>query len=485
LPALRAGGCDKIDVMPFHRLVASLLVVGSLAGTAPHAFAQADAESYFEFLMARRLEGAGDFAGAQAALDRAVKGAPGSAELRGQVASFHLRRSQPDEAEKAAKAALAIDENNTEAHRALGLVYAGYADAATGGRAASPQIAAYLKDAVTHLERAAASAATGDLVLHFTLGRLYLRTDQAAKAVDSLNRVVSLNPGSVQARLALAQALAANKSLPQAIDTLELIVDDEPRVAAALGQYQEQAGRFREAASSYTKALEVNPMSREIKARRIAALFAAEDLAGAAAAAADAQRQHPDDARFPRLRARALFDGGSRSDGLSVMEGAARAFPKDANTMYQLADMYKDAGRQPDAEKTLRQLLSVEPANANALNYLGYLLALRGDRLDEAIELVRKALVAEPDNGAFLDSLGWAYFRKGDLSEAEKFLGQAASRLPRNSEVQDHLGDVLAKRGRLPDAVDAWTRALEGDGSDIDRAEIQKKINDARSKIRK
>jgi len=270
-----------------------------------------------------------------------------------------------------------------------------------------------------------------------------------------------------------------------AIDTLELIVDDEPRVAPALGQYQEQAGRFKDAAASYTKALEVQPMSREIKARRIAALFGASDLPGAASAAADAQRQHPEDPRFPRLRARALFDGGSKNDGLVVLEAAARSFPKDSNTLYQLADMYKDVGRQPDAEKTLRQLITVEPANANALNYLGYLLALKGDRLDEAIDLVRKALVAEPDNGAFMDSLGWAYFRKGDLGEAERYLGQAASRLPRNSEVQDHLGDVLARRGRLPDAVDAWMRALDGDGGDIDRAEVQKKINDARSKIRR
>src|SRR6185503_18628180 len=195
----------KLLLMALHRLVASVLVVGSLAVAAPPAFAQTDSDSYFEFLMARRLEGTGDFAGAQAALDRAVQASPASAELRGQVASFYLRRSQPDEAEKSAKAGLAIDENNTEAHRALGLVYAGYADAGTGARANSPEIRTYLNDAITHLERAAAGAATGDLVLHFTLGRLYLRLDQAGKAVDSLNRVVSLNPGSLQARLALAQ----------------------------------------------------------------------------------------------------------------------------------------------------------------------------------------------------------------------------------------------------------------------------------------
>jgi tetratricopeptide (TPR) repeat protein len=470
--------------MALHRLVASLVVAGSLAGTVPPAFAQGEsADSYFEFLMARRLEGAGDFAGAQAALDRAVQATPRSAELRGQVAAFHLRRSQPDEAEKAARAALEIDAENTEAHRALGLVFAGYADASTNRN--SPQIATYLKDAITHLEKAVTGAAPGDLVLHFTLGRLYLRTNQPTRAVESLGRVVSLNPGSVQARLALAQAQATSDNLPAAIETLAIIVEDEPRVAAALGQYQEAAGQFRDAAASYTKALEVQPMSRDIKARRVTALFAAGDLQGAASAAADAQRQHPEDARFPRLRARALFDGGNRNDGLSVLEAAARSFPKDSNTLYQLADMYRDAGRNPDAEKALRQLLAVEPANANALNYLGYILALRGDRLDEAIDLVRKALVAEPNNGAFLDSLGWAYFRKGELEEAEKYLGQAASRMPDNSEVQDHLGDVLAKRGRLSDAVAAWTRALEGDGGDVDRAAIQKKIDDARSQLRR
>ena len=152
-------------MLVLRRLVASLVVAGSLAGTAPSAFAQSEVDSYFEFLMARRLEGAGDFAGAQAALDRAVQATPRSAELRGQVASFHLRRSQPDEAEKAARAALAIDENNIEAHRALGLVFAGYADGG-GARGASPEVAAYLKDAIIHLERAAAAAAPGDLVLH-------------------------------------------------------------------------------------------------------------------------------------------------------------------------------------------------------------------------------------------------------------------------------------------------------------------------------
>ena len=168
--------------------------------------------------------------------------------MRAELAAFHLRRSQPEEAEAAAKSALAIDDDQHRAHRVLGLVYAGYADGGSQRGVQPPQIAQYLKDAITHLERRRPRRA-GDLVLNFTLGRLYLRAGTPEKAVQALTRVVAQNPGSVQARLLLAQAHAVDTRLAAAIATLEAIVDDEPRVAAALGQYQEQAGQLREAAA--------------------------------------------------------------------------------------------------------------------------------------------------------------------------------------------------------------------------------------------
>ena len=120
---------------------------------------------------------------------------------------------------------------------------------------------------------------------------------------------------------------------------------------------------------------------------------------------------------------------------------------------------------------------------ASALNYLGYLLASRGEQLDEAIRLVQKALEAEPDNPAYLDSLGWAYFRKGDLDGAEKNLSAAAQKLPENSEIQDHLGDLHARRQRWSEAIAAWTRALGGDGEGIDKAAVEKKIGNAKGKM--
>src|SRR5262249_17047838 len=137
-----------------------------------------------------------------------------------------------------------------------------------------------------------------------------------------------------------------------------------------------------------------------------------------------------------------------------------------------------------DAERTVRQLVTLEPGNADALNYLGYMLADRGQQLDEAIRLVRRALDIEPNNPNYLDSLGWAYYRRGDYDQAEQFLAPAAQQMPRNATVQDHMGDILAKRGRWQDAIDAWSRALQAEAGEVNPTAVERKINDARGKVR-
>jgi len=468
--------------MLFTRHSALAVLTALTIGTPLPALAQAPADTYYEFLLARRLEADGDVKGARAALDRAAAADPKSAEVRAEIAALHLRRNERGEAEKAAKAALAIDDKNVEGNRVLGLLYAAAADASA--ERSSPQATANVREAITYLERAAAgTTVTADATLYYTLGRLYIRDGTPDKAVQSLARVLTQNPNSVQGRLAMAQAYAAAKDLKAAIGTLQEIIEDEPRVASALGQYQEEAGLLMDAAASYTLALAVQPANRELKIRRIAVLLEAKEYARAAGFAGDARKQHPNEPVFPRLQGRALFDSGDRSGGISVLEAAVKSFPKDTATMFALADIYADAGRGTDAERLLRQLIAAEPANANALNYLGYLLATRGEQLDEAIRLVRRALDAEPDNGAYLDSLGWAHFRRGDLDDAEKYLAAAAAKLPENSEIQDHLGDLHARKGRLSEAIAAWTRALKGDGTDIQRDTIEKKISNAKVKM--
>ena len=475
--------------MRISRVVVVLAPAALLLVCAPPVRAQSNAsqsnpEAYFDFLNALRLEKSGDNGGAQAAFEKVVKEDPQSAEARAELAAFHLRRDADDAAERVAREALGLDSSNSQAHRVMGLLYA--AKSEESARAQQLQAAAgQVRDAIEHLEQVDQNpVALPDIEVIYRLGLLYTRSGQTDKAIASLSRVVAQNPRFAQGRLDLAQAYLVARNIGSAITTLEEVVDDDPRVAGTLGRLQEQAGRPKDAAESYTKALSVQPNSRDLKVRRISALVAAKEYATAADFASQAQAQHPGDLRFPQFRAHAMLQMGDAPGAITVLEPVARSNPNDAATQLSLADLYSTAGRKNEAERTVRQLVTLEPGNADALNYLGYLLADRGQQLDEAIRLVRRALDIEPDNPNYLDSLGWAYFRRGDLDQAERYLMPAAQQLPRNSTIQDHLGDVHAKRGRWEDAIAAWTRALQTADTDASKATIEKKISDARGKAR-
>jgi Tfp pilus assembly protein PilF len=179
-----------------------------------------------------------------------------------------------------------------------------------------------------------------------------------------------------------------------------------------------------------------------------------------------------------------MLQMGDAPGAIAVLEPVARSNPNDAATQLSLADLYSTAGRKNDAERTVRQLITLEPGNADALNYLGYLLADRGQQLDEAIRLVRRALDIEPDNPNYLDSLGWAYFRRGDLDQAERYLTPAASSSRAIPSSRIIWVMCNAKRGRWDDAIAAWTRALQTADTDANKATIEKKISDARGKAR-
>jgi tetratricopeptide (TPR) repeat protein len=458
--------------------VAAGLCVGFAASGTSFAQTQTQ-EAYYNFLLGRHLEGEGDTAGALAALERAANADPKSAEVRAEIAGVQYRQNKPDKAEEAAKLALGLDKNNLEANRILGYIYA---QASVNERSGSPARASRARDAVPYLERAAAQAPL-DANLNYQLGMMYAESGDSRKAVQAFTRVVDQNPFSTKARMSLAQAQAAVKDLPGAVRTLAYIADDDPTVLGVMGQYQHQAGQLTEAVATFTKALESQPTNRNLKYLRVVTLSELKDYQQAARMAADAQRQHPEDVRFPWLQARALFKNGESARAIALLESSIKTFPKETGLQLELASAYNDSGRDGDAEKLLRQVVATDPSNAPALNHLGYMLARNGRNLDEAITLVNRALKEDPDNGAYLDSLGWAYFKRGDLGEAEKYLDAAVKQMPEdNSEILDHLGDVYAGQGRWQDAINAWNRALKVGDDEINASAVQKKIDDARSK---
>jgi Flp pilus assembly protein TadD len=118
------------------------------------------------------------------------------------------------------------------------------------------------------------------------------------------------------------------------------------------------------------------------------------------------------------------------------------------------------AGRGPDAVRVLPAAVKLKPDSAETLNYLGYSWIERGERLDEALGMINKALESQPDSGAIVDSLGWALYRLGQYDKAVPQLERAAQLEPADAEINNHLGDAYWRVGRRVEAQFQWRKVL-------------------------
>jgi tetratricopeptide (TPR) repeat protein len=155
-----------------------------------------------------------------------------------------------------------------------------------------------------------------------------------------------------------------------------------------------------------------------------------------------------------------LVRAGRPKDAVSTLRGAVAARPRDESLLYALASAYESAGQADAALGQMRALLVLNPDHAEALNFVGYSLADKGVRLDEAERLVRRALELKPRSGHVLDSLGWVLFRRGDFERAAEALERADRLTGPDATILDHLGDAYRAAARFPEAENAYRRAL-------------------------
>ncbi len=238
---------------------------------------------------------------------------------------------------------------------------------------------------------------------------------------------------------------------------------------------------------------------------------------------------NPKDRDLKLLLAGELVDEGKSDEGLAMAKGLLNNSDEDRAVWLALGNMYTrlhhwkeadealnkgaalttkkedriyllflrgalaDREKHPElAEPFFRQALEIDPANAMTLNYFGYMLADKGLRLPEAVKLIRKAVDLEPMNGAYLDSLGWAYFKMGEYEMAEDNLRKAVERDQTDPTVHDHLGDLYEKTGRIRLAAAQWQlslteygRSASADVEPADVAKVQHKLETARVKLAK
>ncbi len=167
--------------------------------------------------------------------------------------------------------------------------------------------------------------------------------------------------------------------------------------------------------------------------------------------------------------------------------------PEDKDyALFVAGSIYERQKKYDKAEEAFHKVLADDPKNAQALNYLGYMLADRDTRLDEALGYIRRAVALDPQNGAYLDSLGWAYYKMGNYDLAEENLRRASERINNDPTVHDHLGELYMKTGRLKLAAANWERSLEEWNKTIpaevdseDVAKVQKDLETARVKLAK
>lgn len=508
----------RVFVIALSSVLMAGLATASPLQRPPASASEATASYYF--MLGRHLEDLDKIDDAIAAHQKAIALSPDSAELRAELAALYARQDRVREALDTAEAALQRDPANREANRIVGTVYAALSEQRRPLRTGDDP-AQYSARAVAALEKARRDAGL-DVNLELMLGRLYLGARDYPKAILSLRRVVDDQPGYPEGAMLLAAAQDGAEQTEDEIQTLETALEENPsfyRASLRLAELYEQQRRWSDAADAYAHAAAANTRI-DVSTQRAAALINAGKAAEARdillnltnkpgapdavtlyllgqaqrvlrdydAATATIQKlkaAFPNDARGQYLEAQVLRDRGQLPQAIATFELLMNRAPRDPSLVYEYASLLERAGRIGDAERALRDVLAKDPQDANALNSLGYMLADHGVRLDEAVDLVQRALKVEPSNPSFLDSLGWAYFRQGKFDLADAALTQAAEQLPTSSAVNEHLGDLRFKQERYADAAEAFERSLAGDGESIDRMKVEKKARDARQRVKR
>ena len=342
------------------------------------------------------------------------------------------------------------------------------------------------------LEKAAAYGENDPAALS-KIGDLYVLTRQTEKALPFYKKVVELRPSYPQIREKLAGSFIEAGQTDAAIEVIEDLVKTNPLSVVAYDQLTQlylKAGNQQKAVSTARQALLLEPQMLPRHLQVIDLLFKEKDYGSAASALEEARRRFPQAGLLTYYHGVALSQIKHHDEAMRAFE---RALVEAGNSQPDLlnADFYFDygaaaeqAGQYVKATELFRKSIELDPNNAaRSYNYLGYMWVERSENLDEADQFIRRALELEPNNGAYVDSLGWLYFKQGKFEEALTELLRAAELLPEPDPVVfEHIGDACDKLGRRAEAVLYWQKALQLNPQDKD---IGAKLDKASEKVAK
>jgi tetratricopeptide (TPR) repeat protein len=452
-----------------------------------------------------------------------------SAKLYSALGYTYEQQKQYKNAINAYKKAIELDRDNLDAIRGLAenLMNDGQTDAAL------------------EQYKIIADANPEDAQTYLHMAEIYRKLGKFDLALDNLKKAGSMVPDSIEVPYNTAAVYQAQGRYDEAIPILQELLKKTEKPDTSYTQsdknnravFLERLGTIyrdnnnnQAALDTFRKMLTLGDDSAKRGYQQIIDTYReAKQWPQATEAAREAAQKLPKDRDLKMVYASQLADAGDPEAGLQQVKSLLKGAPEDREVYVALSQMYSRLKRWPEAEQALdkaeqlsnneedkeyvnflrgadyerqkkydqaedmfRKVLVANPQNATALNYLGYMLADRGVKLDEALNFIKKAVDLDPANGAYLDSLGWAYFKLGRYELAEDSLIKASQRIGTDPTVQDHLGDLYQKTGRLKLAAAHWERALqewnktvsaEVDSSEV--AKVQKKLESAKMKLAK
>jgi Flp pilus assembly protein TadD len=381
-----------------------------------------------------------------------------------------------------------------------------------------------------------------DSDVYLRLAQIYRELHQLDKAEENLLKARQYAPGSLEVMYNEATLYEAQGRYEDAIRVLSDAVtgtktqsQNLPSRRRSLAILYQQLGQLYRDTQNFQAAIftyeELGRLGDEEDRRARMMIMdtyrAAKDLPKALQAGKDAVTKYPSDPGIRASDALLLGENGQTDEAAKMLRSQLTKTPSDRDTYLNIAQVYERGRRYKEAEEAalaaealpgeprdnemvwfllgaiyerqklfdraeveFKKALDVNPRNAPVLNYYGYMLGDLGIRLDEAESLVQRALREEPNSGAYLDSLGWIYFRENKLGQAEETLRRAVQRESHDATIRSHLGDVYAKTGRMDLAaieweksLSEWRRSLPADIENDKVAEVEKKLTQVKHRV--
>jgi len=383
-----------------------------------------------------------------------------------------------------------------------------------------------------------------DAQSYVRISEIYRRQAKYDEALESLKKADTLVPDSAEVAYNMAAVYQAQGRYDDAVKLLQDLLkktdaNQADRTNRAI--FLERLGMIYREQQNYTAAVETfrkmltlgDENARGGYQEIIDTYREAKDWPKATDVAKEAVQKMPDDRDLRMVLDAQLADTGEVDKSIADVRAMLKGTPEDREVYLRLAIIYTRAKRWSDAEDALakaenlaaksddkpyiwflrgdlfekqklydqaeaefRKILAATPPSdpqaAATLNYLGYMNADRGVKLDESLNLIKQALALDPSNGAYLDSLGWVYFKLGKYDLAEENLTKAEGRISSDPTVQEHLGDLYQKTGRLKLAavhwersVQEWNKTVAAEQDSEAFAKVQQKLDAAKVRLAK